>query len=105
MMTMNAVTAAADASQPTASLYKSSEKRWRRLSEKEVLADAELLQVRSLRPEQQALVKEVGSWTAPDGRQRPVLAFDVLGSSHEGFFVIPDALDAATQLEIARACL
>ncbi|KAJ0405681.1 hypothetical protein ATCC90586_004484 [Pythium insidiosum] len=100
---MYAASSAAAAS--TTSAYKATEKHWRRRSESEVLADADLLDVRALRADQQELVREIGTWTAPDGRQRSVFAFDAMGSAHEGFFVIPDAIDAATQLEIAHACL
>ncbi|GMF18124.1 unnamed protein product [Phytophthora fragariaefolia] len=89
-----------------AAAYKASEKRWKRATDEDLLVDDTLLDPRNLRKEQQAKVRRVGSWKwSPQDEERPVLAFDGFGASHRGFCVIPDALDAKTQLQFAHACL
>ncbi|KAG7379373.1 Nucleic acid dioxygenase alkbh1 [Phytophthora pseudosyringae] len=85
--------------------YKASEKRWKHATDEDLL-DAALLDPRNLSKEQQAKARQVGSWKwGPGDEEQPVLAFDDFGASHRGFCVIPDALDAKTQLLFARACL
>lgn len=84
----------------TTTPYKRCEKRWKAQTPAQALADPELLDVRSLSAEQHQRVRAVGSW-----RGQPILAFDGCGAQHEGFFVIPRALDAPAQLKLAHACL
>jgi hypothetical protein len=91
-----------------ASAYKAREKRFKQLSDAQVRADAELIDVDALTPEQQAHVAPTSTWrwrNDDSDRERPVLSFGSMGDAHKGFFVIRDAIDAATQLEIAHACL
>lgn len=85
--------------------YKRCEKRWKALTPAQALADPHLLDVHRFSVDHQQRVRVVGSWTAADGAERPILAFDGYGAQHEGFFVIPRALDGAAQLELAHACL
>lgn len=86
--------------------YKRREKRWKLMTEAQVRADPELLDVLNLSPEQQQRVRTVGEWQwTSESAPRSILAFDGFGAQHEGFFVIPNAIDAQTQLAIAHACL
>lgn len=89
-----------------ATAYKRREKRWKPMTEAQVRAEPELLDVINLSPEQQQRVRTVGSWQwTPESALRPILAFDGFGDQHEGFFVIPNAIDPQMQLAIAHACL
>uniref|UniRef100_K3XAB6 Fe2OG dioxygenase domain-containing protein n=1 Tax=Globisporangium ultimum (strain ATCC 200006 / CBS 805.95 / DAOM BR144) TaxID=431595 RepID=K3XAB6_GLOUD len=86
--------------------YKASEKRWRPLSEAQIRQDPQLLDVLCLSPEQQRRVRSVGTWQwTPESPKRPILTFDGFGDKHSGFYVIPNAIDAKTQLQVAHACL
>ncbi|TYZ64465.1 hypothetical protein PybrP1_001725 [[Pythium] brassicae (nom. inval.)] len=85
--------------------YKRCEKRWKAMTPAQALTDPYLLDVRHLSADQQQRVRVVGTWAAAGAAERPILSFDGCGVLHEGFFVIPRALDAAAQLELAHACL
>uniref|UniRef100_M4BZP2 Fe2OG dioxygenase domain-containing protein n=1 Tax=Hyaloperonospora arabidopsidis (strain Emoy2) TaxID=559515 RepID=M4BZP2_HYAAE len=88
------------------STFKASEKRWKRATSADLLSDPALVDPRNLSDEQKAKVQCIGSWTWKDeDEERPVLAFDNFGASHCGFCVIPNALNAKTQLKMARSCL
>ncbi|KAE8977839.1 hypothetical protein PR003_g25732 [Phytophthora rubi] len=83
--------------------YKASEKRWKRATDEELRTNETLLDPRNLSKDQQAKVQCVGSWKwRPEDEERPVLAFD---ASHRGFCVIPNAINAMTQLQFAHSCL
>lgn len=87
------------------SAYKSTEKRWKRASEADADVDESLLDPQRLSTAHRARVRSVGSWTSGSGRETPILALDGFGEQHAGFFVIPGALDAKEQLQLAHACL
>lgn len=86
--------------------YKASEKRWKPMSEEQIRADPQLLDVLNLTPEQKQRVRSIGTWQwTSDSAPQPILAFDGFGDQHEGFYVIPNAIDAKTQLQVAYSCL
>ena len=86
--------------------YKACEKRWKRATNEDLSHDLRLLDPRNLRKEQQAKVQQIGSWKWDSmDEERPVLAFNGFGAPHRGLYMIPNALDAKTQLQLARACL
>lgn len=86
--------------------YKACEKRWKRATDENLSHNLALLDPRNLSEEQQAKVQRIGAWKwRPKDEERPVLAFDDFGAPYRGFCVIPNALDAKTQLKFARACL
>ncbi|TMW56271.1 hypothetical protein Poli38472_008919 [Pythium oligandrum] len=86
--------------------YKTAEKRWKKLTEQQLREDAALLDMRALSDEQRARVTQIGTWkSSDDARERPIYGFEAFGELHEGFYVIPDAVDPATQLDIAYSCL
>lgn len=87
------------------SAYKSSEKHWRQLRPQAVTCDTALLDVRNLSATQQQSVRQIGRWTCADGSTRPVLSFAAFGPEHEGFLVIPNAIDLLEQLALAHSCL
>lgn len=90
----------------TTTAYKRCEKRWKALRAEQAHGDPHLVDVRNLSAGQTERVRTVGTWQwTSESPERPILAFDGFGDLHDGFFVIPDALDAATQLSIAHACL
>ncbi|RQM15349.1 hypothetical protein DD237_003583 [Peronospora effusa] len=86
--------------------YKACEKRWKHATNEDLTHDLALLDPRNLSKEQQAKVQQIGSWKWDSmDEERPVLSFDGYGTPLRGFCVIPNALDAKTQLQLARACL
>ncbi|EEY68761.1 alkylated DNA repair protein alkB-like protein [Phytophthora infestans T30-4] len=86
--------------------YKVTEKRWKRVTDDDLLHDTALLDPRSLNKKQQTKVRRIGSWKwGPEDEERSVLSFDDFGASHRGFCVISNAIDAKTQLLFAHACL
>lgn len=87
------------------SAYKCSEKHWRQLRLEAVDCDPALLDVRNLSPPQQQRVQQIGRWTCADGSTRPVLSFAAFGPEHEGFLVIPNAIDLLEQLALSHSCL
>lgn len=96
----------ADGNAPgTGSAYKTSEKHWRQLRPEAVDFDPALLDVRNLSPQQQQSVQQIGCWSCADGSSRPVLSFAAFGPEHEGFLVIPNAIDLPEQLTLAHSCL
>ncbi|CAH0480780.1 unnamed protein product [Peronospora belbahrii] len=86
--------------------YKACEKRWKSMTHENALHDLVVLDPRNLSEEQQKKVQHIGSWKwGSKDKERPVLAFDNFGTPHRGFCVIPSALNAKTQLQLARVCL
>ncbi|KAI9911141.1 hypothetical protein PsorP6_008714 [Peronosclerospora sorghi] len=86
--------------------YKAIEKRWKHASCEAFSQNAALVDPQNLSDEHKANVQRIGYWKwGPDNENRPVLAFDGFGTSHRGFYVIPKALDAKTQLQFAFLCL
>ncbi len=96
--------------------YKSCEKKWKGslADARSILkSDKQLIDLEKMTPEQEKCIEKVGEFaqitlkkvSKSEQKLCPVLSLKKFGTSHEGFYVIPAAINQELQLEIAKRCL